>query len=123
MANAKVAQTPSPFSHELNVSGTACASDCPACRWVELRRRQEKFLELLLPRAHARLLEAKLKPLSIIAALLFVFAFGVSAHAQKLPTLHDIETAQPHAGLDEYVTLSNCAAWSNKLPVDPSIAF
>lgn len=25
----------SPYAHELNGPGTACAEDCPACRWVE----------------------------------------------------------------------------------------
>jgi hypothetical protein len=25
----------SPFPHELNRQGTDCASDCPACRWVD----------------------------------------------------------------------------------------
>jgi len=34
MAKAKVAQKLSPFSHELNGSGTACAADCPACHWI-----------------------------------------------------------------------------------------
>jgi hypothetical protein len=24
----------SPYPHELNGAGTACAEDCPACRWV-----------------------------------------------------------------------------------------
>ena len=32
MATPKV----SPFAHELNYQGTACADDCPACRWVKL---------------------------------------------------------------------------------------
>lgn len=25
----------SPYAHQLNTSGTACAEDCPACRWIE----------------------------------------------------------------------------------------
>jgi hypothetical protein len=41
MAEAKVNQPPaepqplSPYRHELNTSGTACAEDCPACQWFE----------------------------------------------------------------------------------------
>ena len=27
----------SPYQHELNGEGTACAHDCPACTWVECR--------------------------------------------------------------------------------------
>jgi len=25
----------SPYRHELNSAGTACAEDCPACRWID----------------------------------------------------------------------------------------
>jgi len=25
----------SPYTHKLNPEGTACADDCPACRWIE----------------------------------------------------------------------------------------
>jgi len=31
----------SPYPHELNGSGTACADDCPACRWVREQRSKE----------------------------------------------------------------------------------
>ena len=30
----------SPYAHELNTSGTDCAADCPACRWVRENRAQ-----------------------------------------------------------------------------------
>ena len=37
-----VPQAPSraltPYPHELNYSGTACASDCPACHWLKRTR-------------------------------------------------------------------------------------
>ncbi len=63
----------SPFAHELNTSGTACAADCPACRWINLRNHKEQFLEFVLRRAHR---------LSF-AVLLCVLGFSASAHAQK----------------------------------------
>lgn len=31
----------SPYDHELNHSGTACAEDCPACRWVSEKGKQQ----------------------------------------------------------------------------------
>jgi len=27
-------QAPTPYTHELNYNGTACAHHCPACRWI-----------------------------------------------------------------------------------------
>jgi hypothetical protein len=47
MAEPKVNQLPpepqpiilSPYAHELNSSGTACAEDCPACRSFEETQR------------------------------------------------------------------------------------
>jgi len=38
----------SPYPHELNRQGTACASDCPACRWrfeVLKERQREDDIE------------------------------------------------------------------------------
>jgi hypothetical protein len=31
----------SPYSHELNSEGTDCASDCPACIWVDCQTIQK----------------------------------------------------------------------------------
>lgn len=31
----------SPYAHELNHSGTACAEDCPACLWSENKNKQQ----------------------------------------------------------------------------------
>jgi len=28
-------QALTPYTHELNYSGTACAHNCPACRWIQ----------------------------------------------------------------------------------------
>src|SRR5690242_2076622 len=28
-------QALTPYSHQLNYSGTSCAHDCPACRWIQ----------------------------------------------------------------------------------------
>ena len=32
----------SPYEHELNGAGTACADDCPACKWAAEKREQEQ---------------------------------------------------------------------------------
>ena len=41
MATSKIFQSSTllqaltPYMHELNFNGTACAHDCPACRWIQ----------------------------------------------------------------------------------------
>jgi hypothetical protein len=37
----------SPFSHELDSSGTRCADDCAACRWVREREGVQHKIELV----------------------------------------------------------------------------
>ena len=63
---------------------------------------------------------AALKFIRRVLLLVVLAMFCIPAHAQK-PIVSNIEDT-PRAELDTLVTFSNCVEWSDRLPMDPTLA-